>query len=81
MVTYLHVNTPVDLDWYSSDVDDAADMDSLEFGDPDVVDGELTAPVVPIAPDEFRCGSCFLIRHRSQLARGRGDSSICLDCD
>ncbi len=75
------MNTPVDLDWYSSDVDDVPDVESFDVGDLDVVDGELTAPVVPIAADEFRCGSCFLIRHRSQLSRARDGLSICHDCD
>jgi hypothetical protein len=78
---YLFVSAHLDLDWYLSDVDYADDQDLSGLGDPDVVHGELTAPVVPIAADEFRCGGCFLIRHRSQLARRRDGAPICRDCD
>jgi hypothetical protein len=75
------VSTQLDLDWYLSDVDYADDRDFPGFRDTDVVDGELTAPIVPIAPDEFRCGGCYLIRHRSQLSRSRQGTPICRECD
>jgi hypothetical protein len=44
----------------------------------DLPDEELTATVVPMLGDEFRCSRCFLIRHRSQrAARAQG---VCRDC-
>ncbi|HST72506.1 MAG TPA: DUF4193 family protein, partial [Kocuria rosea] len=30
---------------------------------------------------EFTCASCFLVRHRSQLARQAGGTSYCGDCE
>jgi hypothetical protein len=45
-----------------------------------IADEGLTAPVIPIRADEFRCGGCFLVLHRSMRApRGRGPD-ICRDC-
>ena len=31
--------------------------------------------------DEFTCSSCFLVHHRSQLARETKGKLICRDCD
>ncbi len=31
--------------------------------------------------DEFTCSSCFLVRHRSQLARENGPLPYCRDCE
>jgi hypothetical protein len=36
--------------------------------------------VVPMRADEFRCAGCFLVHHRSQLARQVGDDLICSEC-
>lgn len=41
---------------------------------------ELVVEVVPQAPDEFTCSSCFLVRHKAQLAREEGGHSYCIDC-
>ena len=30
--------------------------------------------------DEFRCSSCFLVHHRSQLATQKKGKLICRDC-
>lgn len=46
----------------------------------DSTDEELTAPVVPIMADEFRCSRCFLVHHRSQLARQVDGNHICTEC-
>lgn len=73
------MSTQTDLDWYLSDVDGVPEV--LDADDDEIVEGELTAPVIPIAADEFRCDGCFLIRHRSQLARTAGGAQICRDCD
>ena len=42
---------------------------------------ELTVAVVPEQVDEFTCASCFLVRHRSQLARRTGGAGYCTDCE
>jgi hypothetical protein len=30
--------------------------------------------------NEFRCSSCFLVHHRSQLAGERNGQPLCRDC-
>jgi hypothetical protein len=64
----------------------ADDLAGAEFADGyelpgfDVLDEELTAPVIPIRVDEFRCGSCFLVLHRSLYAAVRKGHDTCRDC-
>jgi hypothetical protein len=63
----------------------------LELDEADVLDGltpggefiseELTVEVVPQAADEFTCYSCFLVRHRSQVARERTGHAYCIECE
>lgn len=60
------------------DVDETAEV--LDLPGADVLDEELTVAVVPIKADEFRCDSCFLVHHRSQLVAERGDKLICREC-
>jgi hypothetical protein len=36
--------------------------------------------VVPKQLDEFTCSSCFLVHHRSRLARGNNGTAICTEC-
>jgi hypothetical protein len=43
-------------------------------------DEELTVPVIPMAADEFRCDSCFLVHHRSQLVVQNSGRRLCRDC-
>lgn len=62
------------------DTDDADAMDSYDLPGADLSDEELVVRVVPKQADEFTCASCFLVHHRSRLARGRHGESICTDC-
>ncbi|MBB5873659.1 hypothetical protein F4553_007093 [Allocatelliglobosispora scoriae] len=63
--------------------DDLADTD---FADDyilpgfDVLDEELSTTVVPVQPDEFRCGGCFLVLHRGLHAGVHRGQDICRDC-
>ncbi|KHL01395.1 DUF4193 family protein [Sinomonas humi] len=61
------------------------DLDGDEEGDGvpggELVDAELTVRLVPQGEDEFVCQSCFLVRHRSQIARVDGDAAFCADCE
>ncbi|MDQ0768002.1 hypothetical protein QF031_000751 [Pseudarthrobacter defluvii] len=61
---------------------DAPD-DAEEVGIPggEIVAEELTVQVVPAAEDEFTCSSCFLVRHRSQIAREKDGQLYCSDCE
>lgn len=62
------------------DVDDSDVAESYELPGADLSDEELVVRVIPKQADEFTCSSCFLVHHRSRLARGRGSTSICTDC-
>ena len=42
---------------------------------------ELIVQVIPQADDEFTCFSCFLVRHRSQIAREKDGHSYCIECE
>ncbi len=62
------------------DVDEADAADAFELPGADLSDEELTVAVVPMRADEFRCSSCFLVHHRSQLAGQRSGQDICREC-
>jgi len=42
---------------------------------------EVTVQVVPAQADEFTCFSCFLVRHRSQIAREKDGRFYCRECE
>jgi hypothetical protein len=65
------------------------DLDETDSGDgyelpgadlTELADGELSVAVVPMRSDEFRCASCFLVHHRSQLVVNRKGEEICREC-
>lgn len=62
------------------DVEDTDAVDSYELPGADLSDEEFMVRVVPKQPDEFTCSSCFLVHHRSRLARGNNGTSICTEC-
>ncbi|MBX6354757.1 MAG: DUF4193 domain-containing protein [Micromonosporaceae bacterium] len=62
------------------DVDEAEVAESFELPGADLSDEELTVAVVPMRADEFRCSSCFLVHHRSQLAGQRNGQDVCREC-
>jgi formylmethanofuran dehydrogenase subunit E len=67
----------------SIDVDETELAESLELPGADLssVSGEeLTVRVLPKQDDEFTCSSCFLVHHRSRLAREKNGQPICRDC-
>ena len=61
------------------DVDDA-DLEPTELPGADLSNEELTVQVVPKQSDEFTCSNCFLVHHRSRLARESKGQLICRDC-
>jgi hypothetical protein len=63
----------------SLDVDEA-EVEAFDLPGADLSDEELTVAVVPMRADEFRCSSCFLVHHRSQLAGQRNGQDICREC-
>ena len=64
----------------SVDVDEADLAESLELPGAALSGEEMTVRVLPMQEDEFRCSSCFLVHHRSQLAETRDGQAICRDC-
>ena len=62
------------------DVDEAEAAEGFELPGADLSGEELTVKVLPKQADEFMCASCFLVHHRSRLARERNGQLICRDC-
>src|SRR5215468_11151262 len=65
------------------DVDETELAESLELPGADLSNlsgEELTVRVLPKQDDEFTCSRCFLVHHRSRLARERNGEYICRDC-
>ncbi|BCW61653.1 DUF4193 domain-containing protein [Paenarthrobacter sp. MSM-2-10-13] len=59
------------------------ETDGLDASGPggEIVAEELVIQVIPQANDEFTCHSCFLVRHRSQIAREKDGVAYCTDCE
>ena len=65
----------------SVDVDEVEAAENLELPGADLSDESLTVRVIPRQADEFTCSKCFLVHHRSQLAREtKSGEPICRDC-
>jgi len=65
------------------DVDETELNESLELPGADLssLSGEeLMVRVLPKQDDEFTCSSCFLVHHRSRLAREKNGQYVCRDC-
>ena len=64
----------------SVDEDEIEAAEGFELPGADLSSEELTVRVLPRQADEFTCSSCFLVHHRSQLAREKGGQMICKEC-
>ena len=64
----------------SVDVDEADLNENLELPGADLSDESITVLVIPKKADEFTCSRCFLVNHRSQLAKEVKGQPICADC-
>jgi hypothetical protein len=65
-------------------VSELEEADALDEGltpGGEIVSEELIVQVIPQAADEFTCYSCFLVRHRSQLARESAGHTYCTECE
>lgn len=63
------------------DLDDADTAEGVELPGADLSDLELMVEIVPPQRDEFVCSSCFLVHHRSQLARENNGMMFCSECE
>ena len=64
-----------------SELDGSDALDEAMTPGGEFVSEELIVQVIPQAVDEFTCYSCFLVRHRSQLAREKNGHSYCIECE
>jgi hypothetical protein len=62
------------------DIDESDTAESFELPGADLSGEELTVKVIPKQADEFTCTVCFLVQHRSRLARGAEGHEVCADC-
>lgn len=62
------------------DEDEVEAAEAFELPGADLSHEELTVRVLPKQADEFTCASCFLVKHRSQLAETRGGLDYCVNC-
>lgn len=62
------------------DLDESEAVEPLELPGADLSGEQLSVHVVPIQEDEFTCAVCFLVQHRSRLARSGLAGPICRDC-
>jgi hypothetical protein len=62
------------------DEDEADAAEGYELPGADLSGEELSVRVLPKQADEFMCGVCFLVHHRSQLASEVGGVMICREC-
>ena len=63
------------------ELDEAEDMHTFGIPGGEFVAEELIVQVIPQADDEFTCYSCFLVRHRSQIAFEKDGHAYCTDCE
>lgn len=63
------------------DEDEADVAEGFELPGADLSGEELLVRVMPAQADEFTCASCFLVRHRSQIAAERNGMYYCIDCE
>lgn len=63
------------------ELDAADEEDSIEAPGGEIIAEELIVQVVPQRKDEFTCNSCFLVRHRSQMAREQDGHAYCIECE
>lgn len=62
------------------DVDEADAAEGFELPGADYSNEELSVRVLPRQADEFTCSRCFLVHHRSQLAKQSGGQPVCREC-
>ncbi|WP_026552028.1 DUF4193 domain-containing protein [Arthrobacter sp. H20] len=63
------------------DEDEIEAANSFELPGADLSGEEIQVRILPAQADEFTCASCFLVRHRSQIAKHLGELAYCSDCE
>jgi len=65
----------------SVDLEDADNLGDFGEGGHDLSDVELNVVVLPPQEHEFTCIECFLVKHRSQLAKQSKLGPVCTECN
>ncbi len=63
------------------DEEELAAADAFDLPGADLSSEEVSVQILPAQADEFTCASCFLVRHRSQIALDRNGALYCSDCE
>jgi hypothetical protein len=63
------------------DLDENDTAEGIDLPGADLSGEELTVMVIPEQSDEFTCSSCFLVRHRSQVAKEKNGLKYCRECE
>jgi len=63
----------------SVDVDETEQAEGFELPGADLSGEELSVRVLPRQADEFTCSRCFLVHHRSQLAKEVNGQMVCTE--
>ncbi|WP_026534086.1 DUF4193 domain-containing protein [Arthrobacter sp. H14] len=63
------------------DLEDSDTAEGFDLPGADLSHEELLIQVIPEQDDEFTCMSCFLVHHRSQLARETSGARYCTECE
>jgi hypothetical protein len=63
------------------DIEDSDTAEGIDLPGADLSHEELLIQVIPQQEDEFTCMSCFLVHHRSQLAREKNGDKYCAECE
>jgi len=70
----------VDKSASSVDVDETEQAEGFELPGADLSGEELSVRVIPRQADEFTCTECYLVHHRSQLAKEKNGEPVCTEC-
>ncbi|MBK7723519.1 MAG: DUF4193 domain-containing protein [Austwickia sp.] len=62
------------------DIDETEQAEGFELPGADLSGEELSVRVIPKQADEFTCSRCFLVHHRSQLAKEINGQPVCREC-
>lgn len=70
----------VDKSSFNVDVDETEHAEGFELPGADLSGEEMSVRVIPKQADEFTCSRCFLVHHRSQLAKEVDGQPVCTEC-
>lgn len=63
------------------DVAESELADSYELPGAELAPEEQALEIIAEQADEFTCSGCFLVRHRSQMAKEKQGLKYCRDCE